>query len=411
MKTERIEEDVSLAAELLRKGGLVAVPTETVYGLAGNGLDASVIERIYEVKGRPAVKPISLMGADASSIEDRCEDVPEAALSLAEKFWPGPLTLVLKAKDRVPEILRAGGETVGLRCPRQGQTLRLLQALPFPLAVPSANPSGQPSPKTAGEVLKYFDGAIEAVIDGGACELGLESTVLDLSKTPYRILRQGSLPAEEIADALTDRMQIIGITGGSGCGKTTVLNELEKRGALIIDADAVYHEMLETDAPMLAELREAFPTAVKETGVDRKTLGGIVFSDPEALKRLNSITHKHIGREIRSRLRSWAMQGGTLAALDAIALHSSGEASLCDWTLAVTAPEETRIRRIMDRDGITREAALRRIHAQLPNEAFEQLCDATLCNDGDLEALQRQLNDILEDHLHHGRKPEREPVL
>ena len=411
MKTLLIGMNIAPAAELLREDGLVAVPTETVYGLAGNGLDASVIERIYEVKGRPAVKPISLMVADASSIEDLCVDVPEAALSLAEKFWPGPLTLVLKAKDRVPEILRAGGETVGLRCPRQEQTLRLLQGVPFPLAVPSANPSGQPSPKTAGEVLQYFDGAIEAVIDGGACELGLESTVLDLSKTPYRILRQGSLPAEEIADALTDRMQIIGITGGSGCGKTTVLNEMEKRGALIIDADAVYHEMLETDAPMLAELREAFPTAVKETGVDRKTLGGIVFSDPEALKRLNNITHKHIGREIRSRLRSWAMQGGTLAALDAIALHSSGEASLCDWTLAVTALEETRIRRIMDRDGITREAALRRIRAQLPNEAFEQLCDVTLSNDGDLEALQRQLNDILEDHLHHGRKPEREPVL
>lgn len=411
MKTERIGEDISLAAELLQKGGLVAVPTETVYGLAGNGLDSSVIERIYEVKGRPAVKPISLMVADASAVENLCEDVPQAALSLAEKFWPGPLTLVLKARACVPEVLRAGGETVGLRCPRQQQTLRLLQALPFPLAVPSANPSGLPSPKTAGEVLQYFDGAIEAVIDGGACELGLESTVLDLSKTPYRILRQGSLPAEEVADALTDRMQIIGITGGSGCGKTTVLYELEKRGALIIDADAVYHEMLETDAPMLTELREAFPTAVKETGVDRKALGGIVFSDPEALKRLNNITHKHIGREIRSRLRSWTMQGGTLAALDAIALHSSGEASLCDWTLAVTAPEETRIRRIMDRDGITREAALRRIRAQLPNEAFEQLCDVTLSNDGDLDTLQQQLNDILEDHLHHGRKPERKPVL
>jgi dephospho-CoA kinase len=206
-------------------------------------------------------------------------------------------------------------------------------------------------------------------------------------------------------------MEIIGITGGSGCGKTTVLYELEKRGALIIDADAVYHEMLETDAPMLAELREAFPTAEKETGVDRAALGTIVFSDPEALKLLNTITHRHIGREIRSRLRAWAMQGGTIAALDAIALHSSGENSLCDWTLAVTAPEETRIRRIMARDGIDREAALRRIRAQLPNEAFEKLCDATLSNDGDLAALQRQLNDILEEHLHHGRKPERKPVL
>ena len=318
---------------------------------------------------------------------------------------------MLKAKARIPEILRAGGETVGLRCPRQQQTLQLLQELPFPLAVPSANPSGLPSPKTAGEVLQYFDSAIEGVIDGGPCELGLESTVLDLSRTPYRILRQGSLPAEEIADALVEAMQIVGITGGSGSGKTTVLQEMEKRGALIIDTDAVYHEMLETDASLLSDLREAFPSAVKETGVDRTVLGGIVFRDPEALKRLNNVTHSHISREIRNRLRAWAMQGGTLAAIDAIALHSSGASSLCDWTLAVTAPGETRIRRIMERDGITREAAVRRISAQLPNEAFEQLCDATLSNDGDLAALQGQLNDILEEFWNHGRKHERKPVL
>ena len=112
MKTERIGEDISLAAELLQKGGLVAVPTETVYGLAGNGLDSSVIERIYEVKGRPAVKPISLMVAEVPAIEELCEDVPQAALSLAEKFWPGPLTLVLKARACVPEVLRAGGESM-----------------------------------------------------------------------------------------------------------------------------------------------------------------------------------------------------------------------------------------------------------------------------------------------------------
>ena len=206
-------------------------------------------------------------------------------------------------------------------------------------------------------------------------------------------------------------MQIVGITGGSGSGKTTVLQEMEKRGALIIDADAVYHEMLETDASLLSDLREAFPSAVKETCVDRTVLGGIVFRDPEALQRLNNVTHSHISREIRNRLRAWAMQGGTLAAIDAIALHSSGASSLCDWTLAVTAPGETRIRRIMERDGITREAAVRRISAQLPNEAFEQLCDATLSNDGDLAALQGQLNDILEEFWNHGRKHERKPVL
>ncbi|MBO6016958.1 MAG: threonylcarbamoyl-AMP synthase [Oscillospiraceae bacterium] len=411
MKTILIGGEITPAAKMLREGGLVAVPTETVYGLAGNGLDASVIERIYEVKGRPAVKPISLMVGNSGAIADLCAAVPQAALELAEKFWPGPLTLVLKARAGIPEILRAGGETVGLRCPRQQQTLQLLQKLSFPLAVPSANPSGLPSPKTADEVMQYFDGVIEAVIDGGPCELGLESTVLDMSQAPYRILRQGSLPAEEIEDALVEAMHIIGITGGSGSGKTTVLCELEKRGALMIDADAVYHEMLETDASMLSELREAFPSAVKGAGIDRAVLGGIVFRDPKALKHLNNITHSHISREIRNRLRAWAMQGGTLAAIDAIELHSSGASSLCDWTLAVTAPRETRIRRVMERDGITREAAERRISAQLSDEAFGELCDAALFNDGDLAALQRQLNIILEEHLNHGRKSERKPVL
>ena len=410
MKTLVIGENIAPAAEMLQEGGLVAVPTETVYGLAGNGLDAAVIERIYEVKGRPAVKPISLMVANSDAIADLCEAVPQAALDLAEKFWPGPLTLVLRAKDFIPEILRAGGETVGLRCPRQEQALRLLEAVSFPLAVPSANPSGKPSPKTASAVLQYFDGTIEAVIDGGACELGLESTVLDLSRTPFRILRQGSLPAEEITDALVEGMQIIGITGGSGAGKTTVLYELQKLGALIIDADAVYHEMLETDVLMLSELREAFPTAVTDERVDRGALGNIVFRDPEALKRLNNITHSHITREIRNRLSAWAMQGGALAAIDAIELHSSGAVSLCDWTLAVTASKETRVRRIMQRDGITREAALRRISAQLTNETFEQLCDVSVSNDGNLEMLQKQLNDILKERLNHGRKPERSSV-
>ena len=198
MNTKRISREIETAAVLLREGSLVAVPTETVYGLAGNGLDEKVIESIYEVKGRPAVKPISLMVPGPEAIEQLCTEVPEAARQLAERFWPGPLTLVLRAKESVPEILRAGGATVGLRCPRQEQTLRLLRELEFPLAVPSANPSGAESPKDAEQVLRYFDGKIAAVIDGGPCALGLESTVLDLSRTPYRILRQGSLPAEEI---------------------------------------------------------------------------------------------------------------------------------------------------------------------------------------------------------------------
>ena len=410
MNTKRISQDIDTAAELLREGSLVAVPTETVYGLAGNGLDEQVIESIYEVKGRPAVKPISLMVPGAEVIDRLCEEVPDAARRLAEAFWPGPLTLVLRARSSVPEILRAGGATVGLRCPRQEQTLRLLRELDFPLAVPSANPSGMESPKDADQVFHYFDGKIAAVIDGGPCALGLESTVLDLSKAPYRILRQGSLPAEEIMDNLVSSMTIVGITGGSGCGKTTALRELEKRGALLLDCDAVYHDLLRDSKSLIKELETAFPGTVEEGALRRDRLGEIVFQDAQKLKILNEITHRHITAEITGRLRSWAMQGGTLAALDAIELISSGLAEICDFTIAVTAPDETRIARIMARDGISRQKAELRIRAQRPNEWFEENCDFTVSNDGDIEKFIRTFNDYLEEKLEHG-KHKRKPVL
>ena len=370
---------------IMRGGGLVAVPTETVYGLAGNGLDEKAVAEIYEVKGRPEVKPLSLMVHDAASMERYCENVPPQAYTLAKKFWPGPLTIVMKAKPCVPEIVRAGGETVGLRCPDHPLTLELLEKSGVPFAAPSANPSGEPSPKNADSVLKYFDGKIDAVLDGGECGIGCESTLIDLSRTPYRILRQGALPADEIADALVDSMKIIGITGGTGCGKTTALNELERRGALLIDCDAVYHRMLETDRPMLDEIEKYFPGAVIDGKLDRKALGAVVFTDEEALRDLNIITHRHINLEIRRILREHAMNGGTLAAIDAIELFSSGLAKRCTATIGVIADREVRIDRIMRRDGISREYAMMRVNAQRPNEYFIQKCSHVLENNGSQE--------------------------
>ena len=399
MKTQILTTETETAAALLQRGELVAVPTETVYGLAGNGLNPETIESIYEVKGRPAVKPISLMVPDVQAIDTLCTEIPDEARVLAEKFWPGPLTLVLRARDQVPSVLRAGGSTVGLRCPRQPQTLALLRALPFPLAVPSANPSGEASPKTAQQVLKYFDGKIAAVIDGGACELGEESTVLDMSRIPWRILRQGSLPEKVITDALVRNMKLVGITGGSGSGKTTALQELEKRGALILDCDAVYHELLEQDADLIAELDRNFPGTVADGRVQRDKLGSVVFRNERKLALLNEITHRHITGELDRRLRNWAMRGGHLAALDAIELVGSGLAELCDFTLAVTAPVETRITRIMARDGISRERAELRVRAQHPDEYFIQNCDVTVRNDGDTAQFVRKLNEIWEERL------------
>ena len=203
MKTVVIKDhDISYAVEVLKNGRLVGVPTETVYGLAGNGLDAAAVARIYEVKGRPEVKPLSLLVPGLEVAETVCARIPESARLLAETFWPGPLTIVLPKNSIVPDIVTAGGDTIGVRCPDHPLTLELLRMANLPAAAPSANISDMPSPKSADDVLNYFDGKIDCIIDGGNCKLGVESTIISLITEPYKILRQGALPEERIRQVL-----------------------------------------------------------------------------------------------------------------------------------------------------------------------------------------------------------------
>jgi len=382
MKTEIIKTDIIRAAEIIRSGGLVAVPTETVYGLAGNGLDEAAVREIYEVKGRPEVKPLSLMVPGKEAMERYCEDVHDVAYALADAFWPGPLTIILKSKSCVPEIVRAGGTTVGLRCPDHELTLALLREAGVPLAAPSANPSGEPSPKNAAKVAEYFDGKIGAILDGGECGIGTESTIIDLSAGDGRILRKGALSEEEINAALTDSLTIVGITGGTGCGKTTALNVLQEKGAVIIDADEVYHWLCANSGSMREELTGRFGDVYKDGTLDRKALGNIVFADQEALKDLNKITHKYVGLEIEARLARHALSGGKLAAIDAIGLLEGRFAKRTAFNVAITAPTEARVQRLLAREGISEEYARSRIAAQHSNEYFEEKCDYTLRNEG-----------------------------
>ena len=175
---------------------------------------------------------------------------------------------------------------------------------------------------------------------------------------------------------------IIGITGGTGCGKTTLLKEIEKRGGLVLDCDAIYHELLASDGQMLSAIDTRFPAVVEDGALNRKKLGSIVFSDKDALLDLNKITHSAVKREVLRRLES----APKLAAIDAIALFEGGLAELCDVTVAITAPVEDRVKRLMARDNISEEYARNRIKAQHDEDWFRQRCHHTLVNDGKLDA-------------------------
>ena len=196
---------VARAAGLLRTGRLVALPTETVYGLAANALDAEAVRRIYEAKGRPAHNPI-IVHVNSRAMARRCvRSWPDTAERLARAFWPGPLTLVLPRADLIPRVVTAGGETVGVRWPSHPFIQAVIHACGFPLAAPSANRSTQVSPTTARHVIAALAGRIRLVVDGGPCPVGIESTVLDLTVNPPRVLRPGMIHEESLRATLAKR--------------------------------------------------------------------------------------------------------------------------------------------------------------------------------------------------------------
>ena len=193
---------VERAASLLRAGELVALPTETVYGLAASALDARAVARIFEVKGRPSRNPIIVHVASVAMAKRCVSRWPTVAARLAKAFWPGPLTLVLPRSAEIPDPVTAGGETVGVRWPRHPVIQAVIRACGFPLAAPSANLSTQTSPTSAQHVLKSLGGSIPLIVDGGRSSVGIESTVLDLTVRPPRILRPGMIHEESVLAAL-----------------------------------------------------------------------------------------------------------------------------------------------------------------------------------------------------------------
>lgn len=519
---------IEAAAAILRRGGLLAIPTETVYGLGADGLNEEAVLRIFEAKGRPQDNPLILHIPSADWLTRYCTDVPETAYRLAEAFWPGPLTMILKKRDIVPLRTTGGLDTVGMRCPDHAVTRAIIEAAGVPVAAPSANTSGRPSCTTAEHVRADMDGKIDGIVDGGSCGVGVESTIVDLTCTPPRLLRPGGLPLEKLQavlgevaldkavtqqlsadekprapgmkyrhyapkapvtvvtgtaaqsarwlsthapkdaglilfdetvplfpervierigscrdkaeqarrvfDALRafddtdvpeiyaqcpdsaglglavgnrlkkaagfhtvdadDGKLVVGFTGGTGAGKTTLLRALEKIGAHIIDCDKFYYERLRADRAMRDAINDAFPGAVNADGTpDREKLGRLVFGDAGKLAELDRIVYRYLPRAIAEEIERC---GADVVGVDAVKLIESGAGALCDTTVAVTAPEKTRIARIMARDGISEERARARVRAQKSDAEFRAQCAHLFVNDAaDSAAAEKQASNYL----------------
>lgn len=194
----------SAAAQIIKNNGLVAIPTETVYGLGANGLSEAAVAKIFLAKGRPQDNPLILHVAEPEDMEKFCRDIPPAAYALANAFWPGPLTMVLPARDCVPKCTTAGLPTVAVRCPDCEITRQIIALAGVPIAAPSANLSGKPSTTTAQHVLHDHDGKLELIVDGGPCRVGVESTIVDLTEERPRLLRPGGITPEQLLEVLGD---------------------------------------------------------------------------------------------------------------------------------------------------------------------------------------------------------------
>lgn len=193
-----MKNDTLKAAALLKNGKLVAIPTETVYGLAANGFDTTAILKIFEAKNRPLFDPLILHTDSIEKIKSFTKEFPDNALKLAEKFWPGPLTLLLPKKEIVPDLVTSGLPDVAVRIPHHLLTLQLLSQLDFPLAAPSANPFGYVSPTSAAHVQKQLGEKVDYILDGGECEVGIESTIVGFENGKAIIYRMGGLAIEDI---------------------------------------------------------------------------------------------------------------------------------------------------------------------------------------------------------------------
>ncbi len=198
IKMKEIKLDIHLAKSFLDRGELVAIPTETVYGLAANAFNKKAVDKIYELKQRPKNNPLIIHCHSLEQIEQFVKEIPKEAYELADQFWPGPLTILLKKNELIPDYVTAGSDYAAFRIPNHPITLELLKQLDYPLVAPSANPSNRISPTKAIHVYDYFKGAISFILDGGDCEEGIESTIVHFDENSPKILRPGSITFQQL---------------------------------------------------------------------------------------------------------------------------------------------------------------------------------------------------------------------
>ncbi len=203
-----ISQDIERAGQILSSGDLVAIPTETVYGLAGNALDPLAVSKIFEAKNRPFFDPLIVHIGDVSQLHQFTISVSEKAKRLMAEFWPGPLTLLFNKSTLIPDIVTSGLEKVAIRMPNHPMTLKLLKSLSFPLAAPSANPFGYVSPTEAAHVESHLGHVVPMILDGGPCGVGVESTIVDVGTFPVTILRLGGITVEQIEECLNEKVEI-----------------------------------------------------------------------------------------------------------------------------------------------------------------------------------------------------------
>lgn len=487
--------DWERAGEILRRGGLVAIPTETVYGLAANALDGAAVKRIYAAKGRPCDNPLIVHVSGFSQIAPLVKEVPEEARKLAEAFWPGPLTMILEKSEQVPMETSGGLGTVALRLPAHPAARGVIEAAGVPLAAPSANLSGRPSPTTFAHVRTDLNGKVDALLDGGDCQVGVESTVITLVGGAPRVLRPGGVtlgqlravlghveldPAvlhqlgegaqaaspgmkykhyapqaqvavvdgspEEYAEYVNGRKGawalcfeedmplvklpaiclgsrydgaeqarrlfgalhqldqegaqtafahcpgqngvglavynrllraagfravypkgplVVGLVGPSGAGKSTAGARMKQAGCSVLDCDGLTRSARIYDAACIEELQGAFGPEVAPGGLlDRKELARRAFATEDGRRRLGEITFPRILAQVRRVVDAARDAGVAVLVLDAPTLFEAGLDSACARILAVTAPEEVRLARVMERDHLSSEQARQRFAAQ-----------------------------------------------